>query len=117
MKMTENIKKKGAAVLAVVLAFSAAGLSSVYGAPGVETGRSCSLSFELDGQYEELNHTGIPVKLYQVAEIADTGEYEPLAGYESLELGAVGETLRRMNGRVSPGKHLNLPKCWDQSRR
>ena len=51
MKMTENIKKKGAAVLAVVLAFSAAGLSSVYGAPGVETGRSCSLSFELDGQY------------------------------------------------------------------
>lgn len=91
MKMTENIKKKGAAVLAVVLAFSAAGLSSVYGAPGIETGRSCSLSFELDGQYEELNHTGIPVKLYQVAEIADTGEYEPLAGYESLELGAVGE--------------------------
>ena len=57
MKMTGNIKKKGAAALAFVLVLSA-GLSSVYGAPGIETGRSCSLSFELDGQYEELKEVG-----------------------------------------------------------
>ena len=91
MKMTENRKKKGAAVLAAVLMFAAAGFSSVYGAQGIEIGRNCSLSFELNGEYEELNHMEIPVKLYQVAKITPAGEYEPLAGYESLELGAAGE--------------------------
>lgn len=89
--MTENRKKKGAAVLAAVLMFAAAGFSSVYGAQGIEIGRNCSLSFELNGEYEELNHMEIPVKLYQVAKITPAGEYEPLAGYESLELGAAGE--------------------------
>ena len=91
MKMTENRKKKGAAVLAAVLMFAAAGFSSVYGAQGIEIGRNCSLSFELNGEYEELNHMEIPVKLYHVAKITPAGEYEPLAGYESLELGAAGE--------------------------
>lgn len=91
MKMTENRKKKGAAVLAAVLMFAVAGFSSVYGAQGIEIGRNCSLSFELNGEYEELNHMEIPVKLYQVAKITPAGEYEPLAGYESLELGAAGE--------------------------
>ena len=91
MKMTGNIKKKGAAALAFVLVLSA-GLSSVYGAPGIETGRSCSLSFELDGQYEELNQTPVPVHLYRVAEVEETGEYAPLAGYESLELGTVSDS-------------------------
>ena len=91
MKMTENRKKKGAAVLAAVMMFAAAGFSSVYGAQGIEIGRNCSLSFELNGEYEELNHMEIPVKLYQVAKITPAGEYEPLAGYESLELGTVDE--------------------------
>lgn len=91
MKMTENRKKKGAAVLAAVLMFAVAGFSSVYGAQGIEIGRNCSLSFELNGEYEELNHMEIPVKLYQVAKITPAGEYEPLVGYESLELGAAGE--------------------------
>ena len=91
MKMTGSIKKKGAAALAFVLVLSA-GLSSVYGAPGIETGRSCSLSFELDGQYEELNQTPVPVHLYRVAEVEETGEYAPLAGYESLELGTVSDS-------------------------
>ena len=91
MKMTRKKKKKGAAALAFVLVLSA-GLSSVYGAPGIETGRSCSLSFELDGQYEELNQTPVPVHLYRVAEVEETGEYAPLAGYESLELGTVSDS-------------------------
>lgn len=92
MKMTGKIKKRGAAALVFVLAFSAVGLSSVYGAPGIETGRSCSLSFELDGQYEELNELPIPVSLYKVADVDETGEYQPVAGYESLELGSVTES-------------------------
>lgn len=91
MKMTGKIKKRGAAALVFVLAFSAVGLSSAYGAPGVEIGKSCSLSFELDGQYEELNSIPVPVSLYKVADVEETGEYQPLSGYESLDLGTVTE--------------------------
>lgn len=92
MKMTGKIKKGGAAALVLVLAFSATGLSSVYGAPGIETDRNCSLTFELDGQYEELNSIPIPVSLYKVADVDETGEYQPAAGYESLELGSITES-------------------------
>lgn len=91
MKMTGKIKKRGAAALVFVLAFSAVGLYSVYGAPAIETGKSCSLSFELDGQYEDLNALSIPVSLYKVADVEETGEYQPLSGYESLDLGTVTE--------------------------
>ena len=90
--MTGNIKKKGAAALAFALVLSAVGISSVYGAPGIDTGASCSLSFELDGQYEELERMAIPVSLYKVADLDVSGEYLPLEGYESLELGSVTES-------------------------
>ena len=92
MKMTGKIKKRGAAALACLLVVSAAGISSVYGAPGVEPDRSCSLSFELDGQYQELNEIAIPVNLYKVADVEVTGEYTSLAGYEELELGSVSDS-------------------------
>ena len=92
MKMTGKIKKRGAAALACLLVVSAAGISSVYGAPGVEPDRSCSLSFELDGQYQELNEIAIPVNLYKVADVEVTGEYTSLAGYEELDLGSVSDS-------------------------
>ena len=92
MKMTGKIKKRGAAALACLLVVSAAGISSVYGAPGVEPDRSCSLSFELDGQYQELNEIAIPVNLYKVADVEVTGEYTSLAGYEELEFGSVSDS-------------------------
>ncbi|MFR3140939.1 MAG: DUF5979 domain-containing protein [Lacrimispora saccharolytica] len=90
--MTGKIKKRGAAALACLLVVSAAGISSVYGAPGVEPDRSCSLSFELDGQYQELNEIAIPVNLYKVADVEVTGEYTSLAGYEELEFGSVSDS-------------------------
>ena len=90
--MTGKIKKRGAAALACLLVISAAGISSVYGAPGVEPDRSCSLSFELDGQYQELNEIAIPVNLYKVADVEVTGEYTSLAGYEELEFGSVSDS-------------------------
>ena len=58
----------------------------------MEPDRSCSLSFELDGQYQELNEIAIPVNLYKVADVEVTGEYTSLAGYEELDLGSVSDS-------------------------
>ena len=90
--VTISGRSHGAAALACLLVVSAAGISSVYGAPGVEPDRSCSLSFELDGQYQELNEIAIPGNLYKVADVEVTGEYTSLAGYEELDLGSVSDS-------------------------
>lgn len=42
--MKKRIKPAGALTLAAITVLSAAGLSSVYGALGVETDRKCSLT-------------------------------------------------------------------------
>lgn len=47
--MKKRIKTAGALTLAAITVLSAAGLSSVYGALGVETDSKCSLTFTLDG--------------------------------------------------------------------
>ena len=49
MTMKKRIKTAGALTLAAITVLSAAGLSSVYGALGVETDKKCSLTFTLDG--------------------------------------------------------------------
>ena len=55
MTMKKRIKTAGALTLAAITVLSAAGLSSVYGALGVETDKKCSLTFTLDGtEFDEL---------------------------------------------------------------
>ena len=51
---------------------SATILPKVYAAFGIDTEKSCSLTFELDGQYEELNSLTIPIHLYRVADVEET---------------------------------------------
>ena len=56
---------------------SAAGLSSVYGALGVETDKKCSLTFTLDGtEFDELRSLEIPVDVYKVADITEEAVYD-----------------------------------------
>ena len=62
MTMKKRIKTAGALTLAAITVLSAAGLSSVYGALGVETDRKCSLTFTLDDtEFDELRDLEIPV--------------------------------------------------------
>ncbi len=59
MTMKKRIKTAGALTLAAITVLSAAGLSSVYGALGVETDRKCSLTFTLDDtEFAELREPG-----------------------------------------------------------
>ena len=86
MTMKKRIKTAGALTLAAITVLSAAGLSSVYGALGVETDKKCSLTFTLDGtEFDELRSLEIPVDVYKVADITeeavyDTAKYTDFAG-------------------------------------
>ena len=86
MTMKKRIKTAGALTLAAITVLSAAGLSSVYGALGVETDRKCSLTFTLDDtEFDELRDLEIPVDVYKVADITeeavyDTAKYTDFAG-------------------------------------
>ena len=77
MTMKKRIKTAGALTLAAITVLSAAGLSSVYGALGVETDSKCSLTFTLDGtEFDELRSLEIPVDVYKVADITEEAVYD-----------------------------------------
>ena len=75
--MKKRIKTAGALTLAAITVLSAAGLSSVYGALGVETDKKCSLTFTLDDtEFDELRSLEIPVDVYKVADITEEAVYD-----------------------------------------
>ena len=77
MTMKKRIKTAGALTLAAITVLSAAGLSSVYGALGVETDKKCSLTFTLDDtEFDELRSLEIPVDVYKVADITEEAVYD-----------------------------------------
>ena len=88
MTMKKRIKTAGALTLAAITVLSAAGLSSVYGALGVETGSKCSLTFTLDGtEFAELRSLEIPVDVYKVADITEEAVYDTAKYTDFADLG------------------------------
>jgi len=86
--MKKRIKTAGALTLAAITVLSAAGLSSVYGALGVETGRKCSLTFTLDDtEFAELRDLEIPVDVYKVADITEEAVYDTTNYTDFAKLG------------------------------
>ena len=88
MTMKKRIKTAGALTLAAITVLSAAGLSSVYGALGVETDKKCSLTFTLDGtEFDELRSLEIPVDVYKVADITEEAVYDTTKYTDFADLG------------------------------
>ena len=88
MTMKKRIKTAGVLTLAAITVLSAAGLSSVYGALGVETGSKCSLTFTLDGtEFAELRSLEIPVDVYKVADITEEAVYDTTNYTDFAKLG------------------------------
>ena len=88
MTMKKRIKTAGALTLAAITVLSAAGLSSVYGALGVETDKKCSLTFTLDGtEFDELRSLEIPVDVYKVADITEEAVYDTAKYTDFADLG------------------------------
>lgn len=88
MTMKKRIKTAGALTLAAITVLSAAGLSSVYGALGVETDEKCSLTFTLDDtEFAELRDLEIPVDVYKVADITEEAVYDTTNYTDFADLG------------------------------
>lgn len=102
MTMKKRIRTAGALTLAAITVLSAAGLSSVYGALGVDTEQKCSLTFTLDGtEFAELNEVEIPVDVYQIADITEEAQYTAHTGYEGLGLRTWAGSDQQHNHRRS----------------
>ena len=90
MKMKKRIKQGTAAALALMLTVPGI-MYTAQAATGIDTDRDCSVSFQLDGTFQELESLEIPVNLYQVAQVDETGTYEAVTGFESLDLESVDD--------------------------
>ena len=86
MKISRKIKKGSAVMLAFALLLSSAVISRVQAAVEIDTNQKGIVTFQLDGEFEELKELEIPVKLYQVAEVDTSGAYKALTGFEDLKL-------------------------------
>lgn len=86
MKIARKIKKGSAVMLAFALLLSSAVISRVQAAVEIDTNQKGTVTFQLDGEFEELKELEIPVKLYQVAEVDTSGAYKALTGFEDLKL-------------------------------
>ncbi len=93
----EGLNKKGmAAAIAAVMAFSAAALSigDVYAANPIDLTKTCSLTVEVEAgsQYEtDLDQMTIPVDLYKVADVNESGQYTELANFEGIGLDTISD--------------------------
>lgn len=86
MKMKKRIKQGSAAALALVLAVPAMTYENIQAAVGIDTDRSCSVEFQVDGTFAELRTLDIDVDLYKVAAVDATGAYTALEGFQELGL-------------------------------
>lgn len=97
MKAKELIKKWSSVALVCALAFPILALTDSFAASPIDTDRECSITVQIEknepgGIYDkDLKEVEIPVHLYKVAEVDETGAYEELKGYESLELDKIND--------------------------
>lgn len=100
--MNKRVKIWSACALALAVVVSGLTLPRTYAANAVETDRTCSIEFNLacnvdqgtkvgdEPTYlEELTAAEETINLYKVADIAATGKYTAVAGFESLDLESV----------------------------
>ena len=88
--MKKRIKTGGALILAVVLAISTFVLPNAFAADEVKTTKDCTLTVNVANKgLTELISGSITVNLYKVADIAATGKYTELVGFEGVGLDSV----------------------------
>ena len=108
--MNKKVKILGACVLTLAVALSGMALPQAYAAKAVDPSKTCSIEFNLaNSKYpegetnpedktptfaEELEKADITVNLYKVANIKETGDYEVVGGFETLD-------LSRINGEAA----------------
>lgn len=116
--MNKKVKIISASVLTLAVTLSGLALPRAYGAKSVDVSRKCSVEFNLQNNvyeteggetnFAELSEIQIPIHLYQVAEMKETGAYEAAEGFEELALDEIGENTSAADWEIKAAKAKEL---------
>ena len=86
--MNKRLKQGSTFLLAVALTFPLLTLPSAKAASAIDTDKECSIQFDIGGS-SELLKAGIPVNLYKVASVDESGNYTGIGAFSKLDLSSV----------------------------
>lgn len=87
--MNKRLKQGSTFLLAVALTFPLLTLPGAKAASAINTGQKCSIEFDISGNSSELLSASIPVKLYKVASVDESGNYTVTDAFTGLDLSSV----------------------------
>ena len=87
--MNKRLKQGSTFLLAVALTFPLLTLPSEKAASAINTGQKCSIEFDISGNSSELLSASIPVNLYKVASVDESGNYTGIGAFSKLDLSSV----------------------------
>ena len=87
--MNKRLKQGSTFLLAVALTFPLLTLPGAKAASAINTGQKCSIEFDISGNSSELLSASIPVKLYKVASLDESGNYTGIGAFSKLDLSSV----------------------------
>ena len=86
--MNKRLKQGSTFLLAVALTFPLLTLPGAKAASAIDTDKECSIQFDIGGS-SELLKAGIPVNLYKVASVDESGSYTATGTFAKLDLSSV----------------------------
>ena len=87
--MNKRLKQGSTFLLAVALTFPLLTLPGAKAANAIDTGQKCSIEFDISGNSSELLSASIPVNLYKVASVDESGNYTGIGAFSKLDLSSV----------------------------
>ena len=87
--MNKRLKQGSTFLLAVALTFPLLTLPGAKAASAIDTDAECSIQFDIGGNSSELLSASIPVNLYKVASVDESGNYTATDAFSKLDLSSV----------------------------
>lgn len=87
--MNKRLKQGSTFLLAVALTFPLLTLPGAKAANAIDTDAECSIQFDIGGNSSELLSASIPVNLYKVASVDESGNYTGIGAFSKLDLSSV----------------------------
>lgn len=87
--MNKRLKQGSTFLLAVALTFPLLTLPGAKAANAIDTDAECSIEFDISGNSSELLSASIPVNLYKVASVDESGNYTGIGAFSKLDLSSV----------------------------
>lgn len=87
--MNKRLKQGSTFLLAVALTFPLLTLPGAKAASAIDTDAECSIEFDISGNSSELLSASIPVNLYKVASVDESGNYTGTGAFSKLDLSSV----------------------------